>query len=185
MGKLGLTGDALMAIRHFLDKTPLIGDSTYVDPTATVIGDVIIGEDCSLWPNVVIRGDVNYIRIGNRTNIQDNSVFHVNHDATFNPGGDPLIIGDDVTIGHRVLLHGCTIQDTCLIGMGSIVMDKVIIESQVMLGAGSLVPRGKVLKQGYLYVGNPVQQVRLLTEDELNFLSYSAKHYVKLKNQYS
>jgi len=173
-----------VSVRPFLNKEPTIPSSTYVDPEATVIGDVILGEDCSIWPRAVIRGDVNFIRIGHRTNIQDQCVFHVNHNATFNPGGDPLILGNDVTVGHGVLLHGCEIQNECLIGMGSIVMDKVVIESQVMLGAGSLVPRGQVLKQGYLYLGRPATQIRLLTEEELAFLPYSAAHYVELKNQY-
>lgn len=173
-----------MNIRSFAGKTPVIDASVYVDATAVVIGDVVLGKDCSVWPMSVIRGDVNSIRVGERSNIQDASVLHVNHAGEFNPEGDPLVIGDDVTVGHRVTLHGCTIGNRCLIGIGSIVMDRTVVEDEVIIGAGSLVPRGKVLTGGYLWMGSPVQQVRPLTEQEIAFLRYSAVHYSLLKNKY-
>ena len=147
-------------IRSFEGITPVIGASTFIDETAVVIGNVTIGEDSSVWPTTVIRGDVNRITIGDRTSIQDGSVLHVNHDADYNPGGDPLSVGSDVTVGHKVMLHGCTIEDRCLIGMSSTILDKVVIESNTMIGAGSLVSPGKVLEGGYLYVGAPARQVR-------------------------
>ncbi len=171
-------------IRSFQDKQPEIAASTFVDETAVVIGDVSIGEHCSIWPNTVIRGDVNRIVIGNYSNIQDNSVCHVNHDAAHNPGGDPLSVGDYVTVGHRALLHACTIHDECMIGMGAIVMDKAVIEPFVVVGAGSMVTIGKVLKSGYLYHGSPAKQVRALTEEEKAYLKYSAEHYARLKDLY-
>ncbi len=171
-----------MTIRNFNDKIPQIADSAFIDETALVIGDVHIGADSGIWPTAVIRGDINIIRIGQRTNIQDGSVLHVNHAGLFNPEGDPLIIGNDVTVGHRVILHGCTLNDRCLIGMGCIIMDKAIINTDVLVGAGSLVPPGKELSSGYLYVGNPVKKVRALTEKELKYFHYSAKHYAQLKD---
>lgn len=174
-----------MNIRPFRGFSPQVTSSCYVDPTATLIGQVTLGEDVSIWPNVVVRGDVNSISIGDRTNIQDNTVCHVNHPADFNPGGDPLVIGHDVTVGHRALLHGCTIEDQCLVGMGAIVMDKAVVQSQVIIGAGTLVSPNKVLQSGYLYVGSPARQIRELTDDEKSFILYSAKHYAKLKNDYS
>jgi carbonic anhydrase/acetyltransferase-like protein (isoleucine patch superfamily) len=163
---------------------PQIAGSAFVHPAAQVIGDVVIGEDASLWPGVVVRGDVNHIRIGAGSNVQDLSVLHVSHMSAWEPAGSPLIIGANVTIGHRVILHGCEIADECLIGMGAIVMDKVVIEPQVLLGAGSLVPEGKVLAGGYLYYGSPVRRVRKLTQQELAHFSYSAQHYIRLKNNY-
>jgi len=172
-----------MAIRAYKDKNPVIGKNTYVDPAATVIGDVEIGSDCSLWPATVVRGDVYHIRIGNNTNIQDGSVLHVTHYGKFGKGL-PLILGNNVTIGHGVILHACTISDSCLVGMHSTVLDEVVVEPYVMIGAGSLVPPGKILASGYMYFGNPVKKVRPLTDEEKTFLDYSAKHYVELKNEY-
>jgi len=163
---------------------PQIGLRVYVHPTATVIGDVALADDVSVWPGTVIRGDINSIRIGVGTNVQDLSVLHVSHKSAWDPAGAPLIIGSNVTIGHNVILHGCTIADECLIGMGSIVMDKVLMQKHVMLGAGSLVPEGKVLESGYLYLGSPVRKIRKLTEKELAYFMYSAEHYIKLKNNY-
>ena len=147
-----------------------------------IIGDVRIGENSSVWPLTVIRGDVNRITIGADTNIQDGSVLHVSHQGPYNEQGGALNIGDQVTVGHKAILHACTIHNECLIGMGSTVMDDAIIEPQVILGAGSLVPGGKVLQSGYLWLGNPVKRVRPLTDSEKEFLSYSAQHYVRLKN---
>ena len=158
--------------------------SSYIDEMAVVIGNVTIGEDSSIWPMTVLRGDVNTITIGDRTSIQDGSVLHVNHDADFNPGGDPVIVGSDVTVGHKVMLHGCTIRDRCLIGMCSTILDRVVIESNTMVAAGSLVSPGKTLEGGYLYMGAPARQVRKLTDAELAYMDYSAQHYAGLKERY-
>lgn len=168
----------------YRDITPQIGADVYIHATASVIGDVVLGDHASVWPGAVIRGDVNHIRIGAGSNVQDLSVLHVSHKSTWDPDGSPLIIGDNVTIGHKVILHGCTIEDECLIGMGSIVMDKVIVQKNVLLGAGSLVPEGKVLESGFLYLGSPAKKVRALTEAEIAHFLYSANHYIKLKNSY-
>jgi len=163
---------------------PVIGRGVYVDETALVIGRVTLAEDVSLWPYVVARGDVNAIVIGARSNIQDLSVLHVTHDGPYSPGGLPLVIGEDVTVGHQCLLHACRIGDRCLIGMGSIVMDGAVLEAEVLVGAGSLVSPGKLLEAGNLYRGNPAKKARALTSQELEMLRYSAAHYVRLKNQY-
>jgi len=171
-------------IRSFRGVSPRIGANSYIDDSAVVIGDVEMGADCSVWPLTVIRGDSNIVRIGKQTNIQDGSVLHVTHDGEFSPGGAELHIGDQVTVGHKVLLHGCRIGNQCLIGMGSIVTDNAVIEDRVMLGSGSLVPPNKVLASGYLYLGNPVKRVRSLSERELEFLPYVAQHYVLLKQSY-
>tara|TARA_R110002049_G_scaffold252905_2_gene428245 strand:+ start:461 stop:991 length:531 start_codon:yes stop_codon:yes gene_type:complete len=171
-------------IQSFQNHHPQIGEAVYIHSSASVIGDVQIGQNSSIWPSTVIRGDVNYIRIGEGTNVQDLSMLHVSHKSSWQPDGSPLIIGNHVTIGHQVILHGCTIEDECLIGMGSIVMDKVVVQKQVMLAAGSLVPEGAVLESGYLYLGRPAKRIRALTEDEIAHFMYSAKHYIKLKAQY-
>jgi carbonic anhydrase/acetyltransferase-like protein (isoleucine patch superfamily) len=171
-------------IRPFQDLTPRIAEDVWIDKSAVIIGDVEIGPQASVWPLCAIRGDIHYIRIGARSNIQDGSVIHVTHDSEFNPGGFPVEIGEDVTVGHKVMLHGCTIGNNCLIGMGSIVLDGAVIESRVILGAGSLVPQGRVLESGHLYVGSPVKKVRVLTEEELRFLDYVAGNYVTLAQQF-
>lgn len=173
-----------MNIRPYLDTQPNIADSAYIDPAAVVIGDVVLGEHTSVWPCAVIRGDVNHIRIGNRSNVQDLSMLHVSHKSADKPDGSPLLIGEDVTIGHRVVLHGCIIGNRVLVGMGSTILDDAIIEDDVMIGAGSLVPPRKRLESGYLYVGSPVKQVRPLNDDERKFLVYSAKHYIHIAEQY-
>jgi carbonic anhydrase/acetyltransferase-like protein (isoleucine patch superfamily) len=162
--------------------TPQLGERVFVDESAVVIGDVHLGADSSVWPLTVIRGDMHRIRIGARTSVQDGSVLHITHAGPFNPDGYPLIIGDEVTIGHKVTLHGCTLGNRILVGMGSIVMDGAVVEDEVIIGAGSLVPPGKVLKSGYLYVGSPVKQARALSDKERAFFSYSAGNYVKLKD---
>lgn len=172
-----------MTTRTFQGITPKLGNNTYVDPAALVLGDAEIGDDCSVWPMTVIRADVNKVRIGSRTNIQDGCVLHVTHPTSSNEGYS-LHIGDDVTVGHKVILHGCTVHDRALIGMGATVMDGAVIESEVVLGAGSLVAPGKVLESGYLYLGSPAKRIRPLTDDERSFFAYSAEHYVKLKNQH-
>ena len=173
-----------MTIRTYQGKTPSLGERVFVDASAVVIGDVEIGTDSSVWPLVVIRGDMHRIRIGARTSVQDGSVLHITHAGPFNPDGFPLTIGDEVTIGHKVLLHGCTLGSRILVGMGSIVMDGAVIEDEVILGAGSLVPPGKVLESGFLYVGSPVKKARPLTDKERAFFSYTAGNYVKLKDQH-
>ena len=171
-------------IRPYLDHHPKIDATCYIDDLSVVIGEVSLAENVSVWPFAVIRGDVNYIKIGKNSNVQDHAMLHVSHKNTAKPNGSPLIIGEDVTIGHHVTLHGCTVGNRVLIGINTIVLDDVIIEDDVMIGAGSLVPPRKVLKSGYLYVGSPVQQVRPLTEKELEFLPYSAQNYVKVAGNY-
>jgi carbonic anhydrase/acetyltransferase-like protein (isoleucine patch superfamily) len=171
-------------IQSFLGHAPLLATGVYVHNSATVIGEVTLGENASVWPGAVIRGDINFIHIGAGSNIQDCSVLHVNHKSTQDPDGSPLIIGNNVTIGHSVILHGCTIKDESLIGMGSIVMDKVLVQKNVLVAAGSLVPEGKVLESGYLYMGSPVKKIRALTAQEQAFFMVSAQNYIQLKNQY-
>ena len=171
-----------MTLRTYQNHTPTLGAGAFVDISAVVIGDVEIGADSSVWPLTVIRGDMHRIRIGARTSIQDGSVLHITHAGPFNPDGFPLIIGDEVTVGHKVTLHGCTLGSRILVGMGSIVMDGAVVEDDVIIGAGSLVPPGKKLDSGFLYVGSPVKQVRALTDKERAFFTYSAANYVKLKD---
>ncbi len=171
-------------IRNFKDKSPRIAASAYIDESAIVIGDVEIGENSSVWPLTAIRGDINRIRIGDESNIQDGSVLHVTHRGEFSPDGAELHIGNRVTVGHKVLLHGCRVGNRCLIGMGSIIMDNAIIEDRVMVGSGSLVSPGKILESGYLYLGNPARQKRALTEREIEYLDYVAGHYVRVKDAY-
>lgn len=173
-----------MAIREFEGVLPNIEPTAYVDDAALIIGDVEIGHDSSVWPYTVIRGDVNRIRIGDMTNIQDQSVLHVNHAGPYNPGGNALSVGNKVTVGHRVILHGCTIHDNCLIGMGATIMDGAVIQSNSIVGAGSLVTPGKELQGGYLWVGSPARRVRALSEKEIAAIDYSASHYVRLKDRH-
>ncbi|ELH4237561.1 gamma carbonic anhydrase family protein [Vibrio fluvialis] len=174
----------MSAIRSYKGITPQIGERVYIDESSVLVGDIKIGNDASIWPLVAARGDVNHIVIGARSNIQDGSVLHVTHKNNENPDGYPLIIGEDVTVGHKVMLHGCTIQDRVLVGMGAIVLDGVVVESDVMIGAGSLVPPGKRLESGHLYIGSPVKQARPLNEKERAFLVKSAQNYVQNKNDY-
>ncbi len=174
-----------MSIRYYKDYYPQIADSCYIDDSAQVIGRVSIGAHSSVWPLVTIRGDVNEIRIGSYTNIQDNSVLHVTHEHPQSPeGGYPLTIGSQVTIGHGVILHGCTIGDRCLVGMGSCILDGAIIEDDVLIAAGSLVAQNKQVSSGYLWMGRPAKPVRQLNQQELAWLKYSAEHYRQLKQDY-
>ncbi|MDH5407224.1 MAG: gamma carbonic anhydrase family protein [Gammaproteobacteria bacterium] len=173
-----------MNIQSFENTHPDIAEGVFVHASALVIGDVTIGTDSSVWPFTIVRGDVNSIRIGSNTNIQDNSVLHVTHDGPYNPGGYGLEIGDNVTVGHRVILHGCKVGHHCLIGMGATVMDGAVLEDKVLLGAGSLVTPGKTLQSGYLWIGSPAKRARKLTDEEIESLEYSAQHYVRLKNRY-
>lgn len=174
----------VMSVRRFENHVPRIASSAFVDATAVVLGDVDIGANVSVWPHAVVRGDIHSIKIGESTNIQDASVLHVSHDSEFAPGGFPLIVGCGVTVGHSVVLHGCHIEDNCLIGMGSIVMDGARVEAGAMLGAGSLVSPGTIVEGGYLWVGRPARRVRPLTSDEQRYLKYSAEHYVQLKDRH-
>ena len=173
-----------MAIKAFNDHYPTLGTNVYIDDSATVIGKVILGKDVSIWPTAVVRGDVEAISIADETNVQDGAVLHVSHAGRFSPQGHPLMIGKGVTIGHRAVIHACTIGNYCLIGIGAIILDDAVLEDYVMLGAGALVSSGKKLESGYLYVGAPAKPVRPLTDSEKEFLEYSAEHYVALKNKY-
>ncbi|GAB6140176.1 gamma carbonic anhydrase family protein [Methylosoma difficile] len=173
-----------MSIRNFNNHAPQIGQAVFIDDSAVVIGNVTLDDDVSIWPTAVVRGDVESIRIGAATNVQDGSVLHVSHAGKFSPQGYPLVIGKGVTIGHRAVVHACTIGDYCLVGIGAIIMDGAVLEDYVMLGAGALVPPGKRLESGYLYVGAPAKPARPLKDSEREFLEYSSEHYVALKNRY-
>lgn len=172
---------SLKGIRRYQGMTPKLGERVFVDDTALVLGDAQIGTDSSIWPLTVVRADMHKIRIGCRTSIQDGSVLHITHAGPFNPDGYPLVIGDDVTVGHKAMLHGCTIGNRVLIGMGATVMDGAVIEDEVVLAAGSLVSPGKRLESGYMYRGSPAKKVREISDKERNFFTYSANNYVKLK----
>ncbi|WP_413726468.1 gamma carbonic anhydrase family protein [Sodalis sp. RH16] len=172
------------SLRPYQGMVPELGQRVMIDPSSVVIGDVRLADDVGIWPLVAIRGDVNKVIIGARTNIQDGSVLHVTHKSDYNPAGNPLIIGDDVTIGHKAMLHGCTIGNRVLVGMGSIILDGAVIEEDVMIGAGSLVAPGKRLESGYLYVGSPARRSRALTPKEIGRLLYSSDNYVRWKDEY-
>jgi carbonic anhydrase/acetyltransferase-like protein (isoleucine patch superfamily) len=175
----------MAAIRSFNQIAPEQGERVYIDPACTIIGDVIIGADSSVWPGTVIRGDVNFIRIGARTNIQDGTIIHVSHNGpNGKPVGYPSLIGDDVTIGHGAIVHACTIGNACLIGMGATVLDGAVIEDHGFVGAGAVIPPGKTVRSGELWLGNPAKCVRNLSAAEIEQLYYSAQHYVRLKDKY-
>ena len=176
--------ETTLSTRTFEKQAPVIGQQVFIDDTAVVIGKVTLHDDVSVWPTSVIRGDVGNIVIGAGSNVQDGAVLHVSHAGDYSEKGHPLTIGKGVTIGHRAVVHACTIGDYCLIGIGAIILDDAKLEDYVMLGAGALVPPGKTLASGYLYVGSPARQVRELTDDEKKFLEYSSRHYIHLKNQY-
>ncbi|GAA4895420.1 gamma carbonic anhydrase family protein [Ferrimonas pelagia] len=173
-----------MALKAYQHTSPILGTRVFVEQSAVLYGDITLGDDASIWPLVAARGDVNHIRIGARSNIQDGSVLHVTRTSAADPVGHPLLIGEDVTVGHKVMLHGCKIGDRVLVGMGAIVLDGAVIEDDVMIGAGALVAPGKTLESGYLYIGSPAKQVRKLTDDECAFLTASADNYVRLKDEY-
>ncbi|MEI8649971.1 gamma carbonic anhydrase family protein [Paraglaciecola sp. Hal342] len=173
-----------MSIRAYKGIQPKLASGCYIDESSVLVGDIECGADVSIWPLVAARGDVNHIKIGARSNVQDGSVLHVSRVSKENPKGHPLIIGEDVTVGHKCMLHGCELGNRILVGMGAIVMDGAIVEDDVFIGAGSLVPPNKRLQSGYLYVGSPVKQARLLKESERAFLKVSAYNYVRLKNEY-
>jgi carbonic anhydrase/acetyltransferase-like protein (isoleucine patch superfamily) len=172
-----------MNIRPYRNIQPQLGARVFVDPSAVVIGRVTLGDDVSVWPTTVIRGDVNHIRIGARSNIQDGSVLHVCSPYPEMPEGIPLLIGEDVTVGHSCVLHACTIGNFCLIGMGATILDGAVLEDYVFIGAGALVAPGKRLTSG-LYLGSPARRVRDLTDREIAELHESSVHYVALKNEY-
>lgn len=174
----------MTALRSYLDTRPVLGQRVYIDPAATVIGDVHLDDDASVWPGAVIRGDVHHIRIGARSNIQDGAVIHVTHDGPYTPGGQPCLIGRDVTIGHGAVVHACTLGDACLIGMNATVLDGAVVEPHAFVAAGALVPPGKRVGAGELWVGNPARMVRKLDARGIEQLDYSAAHYVKLKDRY-
>jgi carbonic anhydrase/acetyltransferase-like protein (isoleucine patch superfamily) len=173
------------SVRPYLHHLPTLGARVYVDPVASVIGDVVLGDDVSVWPFTVIRGDVNFIRIGDRTNIQDGTVIHVSHDGPHAKlGGFATRIGSDVTIGHKAIIHACTIEDAALIGMGAIVLDGATVRKHGFVGAGALIPPGKTVGEGEMWLGNPGKFARRLKDSEIEALYYSAQHYVRLKDQY-
>ncbi|MBU2923484.1 gamma carbonic anhydrase family protein [Colwellia sp. 4_MG-2023] len=171
-------------LRTYNGISPTLGHTNYIDSSSVLVGDITLGADVSIWPLVAARGDVNRITIGARTNVQDGSVLHVTRKSEHNPNGNPLIIGEDVTIGHKCMLHGCTLGNRILVGMGAIIMDGAVVQDDVFIGAGSLVPPNKTLVSGYLYMGNPIKQARKLKESEADFLKKSAENYVELKNDY-
>ena len=168
---------------HFAMR-PRLGRSVYVADTARIIGDVTLGDEASAWPQAVVRGDVNAIRVGARTNIQDGCILHVTHDGPYTPGGHALEIGEEVTLGHGAVLHGCRVGARCLVGIRATVLDGAVIEDEVLLGAGALVPPAKRLQSGFLYHGQPARKVRPLDDGERAALAYSAAHYVELARRY-
>ena len=176
-----------MTIRNFENFKPQIHSTAWVDDTALVIGDVVIGRDSGIWPMCVLRGDITSIRIGERTNIQDGSVLHVTHRGEHSviPEGAALAVGSGVTVGHGAMLHACTIEDDCLIGIGAIVMDRAVVRRHALVAAGAVVGPGKDLEGGYIWLGNPVRRGRALTAKEIAFFEYSATHYVELKNRHA
>ncbi|MFC3394048.1 gamma carbonic anhydrase family protein [Brenneria rubrifaciens] len=171
-------------IRRYKDSFPIVSKNVMIDRSSIVIGKVTLSDDVSVWPLVVIRADVNQITIGARSNIQDGSVLHITHCSEKNPEGNPIIIGEDVTVGHKAMLHGCKIGNRVLVGMGSIILDGAIIEDDVMIGAGSLISPGKRLESGHLYLGSPVKKIRPLAQEEIEGLIYSSNNYVRWKNEY-
>ena len=172
------------SLRSFQGKTPHIGQRVLIDPSAVVLGEVSLEDDVSVWPQVAIRGDMQRIRVGARTSVQDGSVLHITHAGPFNPEGWPLDIGYDVTIGHNAVLHGCIVGNRVLVGMSATVMDGVVVEDDVVIAAGALVTPGKRLRSGCLYAGCPAREVRQLSEEELAYFTYSANNYVRLKDQH-
>jgi carbonic anhydrase/acetyltransferase-like protein (isoleucine patch superfamily) len=171
-------------IRSFGGKRPSIGDRVLIDPSAIVIGDVSLGDDASVWPQVVIRGDMHSISVGARSSVQDGCVLHITHAGPYNPDGWPLTIGCDVTVGHNATLHGCSIGDRVLVGMGATIMDGAVVEDDVVIAACALVTPGKRLRSGFLYGGSPVREMRALTESEMAYFCYVAGNYVKLKDEH-
>lgn len=175
---------AIPGIRSFEGHHPRLAVDAWVDPTALVIGDVTLGAGVSVWPFAVLRGDIHRIVVGAGSNVQDGAVLHVSHDSRFRPGGAPTILHERVTVGHQAVLHGCEIGACCLIGIGARVLDRAVLGPRVMLAAGALVPPGKLLDSGWLYVGTPAQPARPLTDSELEYLDYTAEHYIALARRH-
>ncbi len=173
-----------MTIRTFEGISPRFGRRVHVDPSAVVVGRVVLEDDVSIWPQAVLRGDVQEIRVGARSNIQDGAVLHVSHDSPYNPGGIALTVGAEVTVGHRAVLHACTVGDGAFIGVNSVVLDRAVIEPRAMLGAGCLVPPGRRIEGGWLWLGQPARRARRLTDRELEYMAYIAAHYVRLKDRH-
>lgn len=171
-------------VRTYQGVAPQLGARVYIDPASSVIGDVVLGDDCSVWPMTVIRGDMHRIHIGARVSVQDGSVLHITHASDYNPDGFPLTLGDDVTVGHKAILHGCTLGSRILVGMGAIVMDGAVVEDDVIIAAGAVVTPGKQLESGFVYAGNPARQLRPLKDKERTFFTYTAGNYVKLKDRF-
>lgn len=171
-------------VRTYQGVAPQLGERVYIDPASSVIGDVVLGDDCSVWPMTVIRGDMHRIHIGARVSVQDGSVLHITHASDYNPDGFPLTLGDDVTVGHKAILHGCTLGSRILVGMGAIVMDGAVVEDDVIIAAGAVVTPGKQLESGFVYAGNPARQLRPLKDKERTFFTYTAGNYVKLKDRF-
>ena len=165
-------------LRAFKGILPTIATSAFIEDTAAVIGDVVIGSESSVWFNAVVRGDVHYIHIGHRTNVQDLCLLHVTNDT------HPLILGDDITVGHHAVLHGCTIKDRVLIGMGAVIMDGAIIEEDCIIGAGALVTEGMHVPPNSLILGTPGRVKRPLTDDELKWIKDSAFNYIRYAQDY-
>lgn len=174
----------MSSLRPFLDTFPVVGERAYIDPACTIIGDVVLGDDVSVWPGTVIRGDVNYVRIGARSNIQDGTIIHVSHHSPYNKGGYPTLIGEGVTVGHGTIIHACTIGEYSLIGMGACILDGATVSRHSFVGAGAVIGPGKVVGEGELWVGNPARPARTLSAQEIESLHYSADHYVRLKDKY-
>jgi gamma-carbonic anhydrase len=170
-------------IRPHHGVTPTVAASAFVAETSVIIGDVTIGEQASIWYGCVLRGDGNFIRVGARTNIQDGTIVHVNHERE-GAAGTRTIIGADVTIGHMALIHACTLEDGCFIGMQACVMDGAVVESGAMVAAGALVTPGKRVKRGELWGGSPAKLMRKLTESELKYFSYTVEHYLEMAESY-
>ena len=172
------------SLRSFEGKKPQLGQRVLIDPSAVVLGDVVLGDDVSVWPQAAIRGDMQRIRVGARTSVQDGCVLHITHAGPFNPDGWPLQIGCDVTIGHNATLHGCEVGDRVLVGMGTTIMDGAAVASDVVIAAGALVTPGKHLRSGYLYAGSPAREKRALSAGEMSYFTYSSNNYVGLKDRH-
>ncbi len=172
-------------IYPYKNRKPVIGKNAFIAPSADLIGEVTMGDDCSVWFGCVIRADVHFIRIGNRVNIQDLSMVHVTHYKKADRSeGNPTIIENDVTIGHRVMLHGCTIKKASLIGMSATILDGAVIGEESIVGAGSLVTKNKIFPPRSLIMGSPAKLIRKLTDEEVAELYRSAERYVTFKNEY-
>ena len=167
-----------------MDRPVRVGARVFISPFASVSGDVELADDASIWPMAVLRGDVNFIRIGARTNIQDGAVVHVVHESVWKPEGIPTILGDDITVGHAAVLHACTIGHRCLIGMGAVVQDGAVIEEEALIAAGAIITPGTVVKARTLWKGNPARYARDLTPEEISRFAYGAAHYVRMKELY-